>query len=203
MVLVRCPSSMTEPQVTLTMLELQTPRLLLRAWRDDDLPAYIDLSADPQVMRYFPAPQSPERTTESFLRIREHVAEHGFGLWALERRDSGEFIGFTGLGHVGFEAHFTPAIEIGWRLARAHWGQGFASEAARAALGAGFGPLGLEEIIAFTVVDNVPSRRVMEAVGMHHDPREDFDHPNLSPGHPLRRHVLYRLRREEWNAARG
>ncbi len=183
---------MTEP------IELETARLRLRTWRRGDLPLYIELSADPEVMHYFPAPQDAERTEASYARIQAHFAEHGFGLWALERKDNGAFIGFTGLGYMGFEAHFSPAVEIGWRLARAHWGQGFAREAARAALACGFERLGLEQVVAYTAVDNRPSRRVMEAIGMRRDPADDFDHPHLPPGHWLRRHVLYRLRREEW-----
>lgn len=134
-------------------------------------------------------------------RIHAHFAEHGFGLWALERKDNGTFIGLTGLGWVGFAAPFSPAVEIGWRLAREHWGQGFASEAARVALACGFQRLGLEQIVAFTAVDNQPSQRVMQAIGMRRDPAEDFDHPRLAPGHALRRHVLYRLRHSEWRTA--
>src|SRR5690606_3606578 len=106
------------------MIELYTPRLLLRQWRDDDLESLARMSADPEVMRYFPACLDRDESAALIERCGEHFARHGFGLWALERRDNGEFIGFTGLGHMGFEAHFTPAIEIGWRLARAHWGQG-------------------------------------------------------------------------------
>ncbi|WP_263144110.1 GNAT family N-acetyltransferase [Pseudomonas sp. RIT-PI-AD] len=185
---------MTEP------IELHTERLLLRTWRPEDLPAYIALSADPEVMHYFPEPQSAARTEASYARIQAHFAEHGFGLWALERKDDGAFIGFTGLGHMGFEAHFSPAVEIGWRLARAHWGQGYSSEAARAALACGFERLGLAQVVAYTAVDNAPSRRVMEAIGMHRDPADDFDHPDLPAGHWLRRHVLYRLYRDEWVA---
>ncbi len=125
-------------------------------------------------------------------------AEHGFGLWALERKDTGEFIGFTGLGVVGFEAPFTPAVEIGWRLAKEHWGLGYASEAAWTALRCGFDRLALKEIVAFTAQSNLPSEKVMQAIGMHHDPAHDFDHPKLAVDHPLRRHLLYRITREQW-----
>ncbi|TRX74237.1 GNAT family N-acetyltransferase [Pseudomonas mangiferae] len=188
---------MTEP------IELETPRLRLRTWRRSDLPAYVEMSADPEVMRYFPAPQDAARTEASYERIQDHFARHGFGLWAMERKDNGAFIGMTGLGYMGFEAHFSPAVEIGWRLARAHWGQGFAREAARAALACGFERLGLEQVVAYTAVENQPSRRVMEAIGMHRDPADDFDHPDLPPGHWLRRHVLYRLWQTEWPLQNG
>jgi len=180
------------------MSELYTPRLLLRQWRDEDLEPLARMSADPEVMRYFPACLDRAECAALIERCREHFARHGFGLWALQRRDSGEFIGFTGLGHMGFEAHFTPAIEIGWRLARAHWGQGLASEAARAALAHGFTELGMARIIAFTAVSNLPSQSLMQALGMQRDPADDFDHPNLPADHPLRRHVLYTLDRECW-----
>lgn len=180
------------------MTHMLTPRLLLRAWRDDDLEPLSQMNADPEVMRYFPACLDRAESAALIERCRAHFARHGFGLWALERRDSGAFIGFTGLGHMGFEAHFTPAIEIGWRLARAHWGQGLAGEAARAVLAHGFETLGMARIIAFTAVSNLPSQRLMQAIGMQHDPADDFDHPNLPLGHPLRRHVLYTLDREDW-----
>lgn len=184
--------------------ELHTERLLLRTWRDDDLEPFARMVADPEVMRYFPATQNREEAAALIERVHAHMAEHGFGLWALERRDSGAFIGFTGLGVVGFEAAFCapdrPTIEIGWRLARAHWGQGFASEAARAALACAFEDLLLPEVVAFTVPANQPSRKVMQRIGMQRDPADDFLHPKLPEGHPLRAHVLYRLSREQWLA---
>jgi RimJ/RimL family protein N-acetyltransferase len=180
------------------MIELDSPRLRLRTWRDHDLEPLAALSADPQVMRYFPEPLSLAQSAALLARIRDHFDEHGFGLWALERKDSGELIGFTGLGQVGFEAPFTPAIEIGWRLARPHWGQGFAREAAEASLRCAFLRLGMAEVVSFTVADNLRSQAVMRAIGMHRDPADDFDHPRLPEGHRLRRHLLYRLRREEW-----
>lgn len=180
------------------ILQLESARLLLRQWRDEDLPAFAAMCADPQVMRYFPAPLSRLESAELIGRIRGHFAEHGFGAWALERKDSGAFIGFTGLGIVGFEAAFTPAIEIGWRLAREHWGLGYASEAAWTALRCGFDRLSLDQVVAFTAVDNLPSEKVMQAIGMKHDPAGDFDHPKLAPDHPLSRHLLYRISREQW-----
>ncbi|MFS2159788.1 GNAT family N-acetyltransferase [Pseudomonas sp. Pseusp122] len=180
------------------ILRLDSARLLMRQWRDDDLPAFAKMCADPRVMRYFPEPLTRLESAALIGRIRGHFAELGFGLWALERKDSGAFIGFTGLGVVGFEAPFAPAVEIGWRLAREHWGLGFASEAAWTALGAGFEALGLDEIVSFTAQSNEPSQKVMQAIGMQRDVDNDFQHPNVPPGHPLRPHVLYRITREQW-----
>lgn len=184
-------------------IELETPRLRLRTWRDEDLEPLAALCADAEVMRYFPQPLDRDESAALLARIREHFATHGFGLWALERKDCGALIGFTGLGYTGFDAHFTPAVEIGWRLACPHWGQGFASEAARAALACAFTLLELDEVVSFTALINQPSVRVMQAIGMHRDPAEDFNHPHLTPTDPLYRHLLYRLRREEWEAPHG
>lgn len=179
------------------ILQLESARLLLRQWRDDDLPPFAEMCADPQVMRYFPETLSRLQSAAVIGRIRGHFVENGFGLWALQRKDSGEFIGFTGLSRVGFEAPFTPAVEIGWRLGRQHWGLGFASEAAWTALRCGFGQLDLDQLVAFTATRNLPSEKVMQAIGMQRDP-ELFEHPGLAPGHPLRSHVLYRMSRVQW-----
>jgi RimJ/RimL family protein N-acetyltransferase len=175
-------------------VELETERLLLRRWRDADRKPFAALNADPDVMRYFPAPLSPAASDAYVGRILSAFAEQGWGLWALEAKATGEFLGYTGLAVARFEAAFTPAVEVGWRLARAAWGSGYASEAARAAVAFGFGDLGLEEIVSFTAVGNTRSRSVMERIGMTRDPADDFDHPALPHGHPLRRHVLHRLR---------
>jgi len=180
------------------ILEIESARLLLRQWRDEDLADFAVMCADPQVMRYFPGTLSRLESASLIGRIRGHFAEHGYGLWALQRKDSGQFIGFTGLNVVGFDAPFTPATEIGWRLAREHWGLGYASEAAWTALRCGFDRLPLKEVVAFTTQINLPSEKVMQAIGMHHDPADDFDHPRLEADHPLRRHVLYRISREQW-----
>jgi RimJ/RimL family protein N-acetyltransferase len=182
------------------ILELNSARLLMRQWRDDDLPAFAQMCADPQVMKFFPTAMSRLESAKLIGRIRGHFAEYGFGLWALERKDTGEFIGFTGLCVVGFDAHFTPAVEIGWRLAREHWGLGFASEAAWTAMGCGFEHLDLDEIVSFTAVSNQPSQKVMQAIGMHNNPDDDFGHPNLPDDHPLKPHVLYRINRQQWLA---
>jgi len=144
-------------------------------------------------MEHFPQRLSREQSDELIERIEAHFEAHGYGLWALELRSSGEFIGFTGLAMTTFDAHFTPAVEIGWRLARSAWGEGYATEAARAALAFGFDEVGLVEIVSFTTVANARSRAVMERIGMVHDPAEDFDHPGVPAGHPQSRHVLYRI----------
>jgi RimJ/RimL family protein N-acetyltransferase len=178
--------------------ELRTERLLLRAWRDEDLEPFAALNADPEVMRHFPATPTRAESDAQAERIRAGFVTHGFGLWAVEVPGQAAFIGFAGLAVPRFEAYFTPCVEIGWRLARAHQGRGYATEAARAALRFGFTAAGLHEIVSFTVPANVASRRVMEKLGMQHT--EDFDHPSLPAGHPLQRHVLYRLSRAAWTA---
>ena len=144
-------------------------------------------------MRYFPAPLTREQSDALADRARAHLEEHGWGLWAVELRGERCFAGFVGLSRPSFDAHFTPAVEVGWRLAREHWGRGYATEAARAAVAFGFDTLDLDEVVSFTAAINLPSRRVMERLGMTHDPRDDFDHPRVADG-PLRRHVLYRVR---------
>jgi ribosomal-protein-alanine N-acetyltransferase len=170
---------------------------LLRPWRDADLEPLVALNTDPEVMRFLLPPADRAAVAASMARIRAHFAVHGFGFWALEVPDQAPFVGFVGLQNVPFEAHFTPAVEIGWRLARACWGLGYATEGASAVLDFGFDRLGLEEIVAFTVPANQRSRRVMERLGMQHDPSGDFDHPRLPKGHQLRRHVLYRMARAQ------
>ena len=175
--------------------DLQTERLCLRRWLPSDRAPFAALNADPRVMEYFPAPLSPHESDALATRIEAHFAEHGFGLWAVEIPHVVPFAGFIGLAIPRFTAHFTPCVEIGWRLAAAHWGQGYATEGARAVLRFGFETLGLNEIVSFTVPANHRSRRVMERIGMHHNPADDFDHPALPEGHLLRRHVLYRCAR--------
>lgn len=173
--------------------ELHTPRLILREWRQDDREPFAQMNADPLVRRYFPTLLS---RAESDAVIEWHQAsfeQHGFGFWAVELRESGAFVGFLGLTVPSFDAPFTPCVEVGWRLAAEFWNRGYATEGARAALAYGFGPLTLEEIVSFTAVVNAPSRRVMEKLGMTRDPADDFDHPKIPEGHPLRPHVLYRI----------
>ena len=175
---------------------LQTERLLLRSWREDDLAPFAALNADPEVMAHFPSALDREASDALAARAQARLDELGYGLWAVEVRATGTFIGFTGLALQTFEAHFTPAVEVGWRLARSAWGHGYASEAARAALAHGFGPAGLDEIVSMTAVTNVRSQRVMQRIGMTRDPADDFEHPNVAEGSPLRPHVLYRIGRD-------
>jgi RimJ/RimL family protein N-acetyltransferase len=172
-----------------------TDRLLLRRWRPEDRAPFAALNADPEVMEHFPARLTRAESDAFVDRIETGFAEHGFGLWAVEVQATGEFIGFTGLSVPSFDAPFTPAVEIGWRLARPAWGHGYASEAARGALDAAFTRYGLAEVVSFTSVDNVRSQAVMRRIGMTHDPADDFDHPRLPPGDRLQRHVLYRAAR--------
>jgi ribosomal-protein-alanine N-acetyltransferase len=168
-----------------------TERLVLRRWRDEDRAPFAALNADPVVMEHFPAPLTREESDATVDRIEDEFASNGFGLWAVEVRATGEFVGFTGLAVPRFEAFFTPAVEVGWRLARPAWGRGYASEAAREALRAGFEDYALPEIVSFTSVGNTRSRAVMGRIGMTFDC--EFDHPVLPEGDRLRRHVLYRI----------
>jgi RimJ/RimL family protein N-acetyltransferase len=174
-------------------VELETERLRLRRWTDADRDPYAVLNADPIVMEHFVAPLSRAESDAHVDRIEAFFAEHGWGLWAAERRDTGTFIGFIGLGIPRFDAAFLPGVEVGWRLAKEHWGQGFAPEGAKEALRFAFEDLALPEVLSFTAVANTNSRRVMEKIGMVHDPADDFDHPSVPEGHRIRRHVLYRI----------
>ena len=158
------------------------------------------MNADPEVMEFFVAPLTREESDAFVDRIEAGFAEHGFGVWAVEEASTGTFIGFAGLLHQTFEASFTPAFEIGYRLARRAWGQGYATEAAREAVRFGFEEAGLVEIVSMTAVENVRSRAVMDQLAMTHDPVDDFDHPRVPDGHPLKRHVLYRLTSARWHA---
>ena len=175
-------------------LALRTPRLLLREWRDDDIAAFAAMSADPEGMRYL-SPLDKAAAAAWVARMRRHWGEHGFGNFVVELPGEASFIGVIGLNWVRWDLAFTPAVEAGWRLVPAYWGQGDALEAARAAIDDGFNRLGLNEIVAYTVPGNRASWTVMERLGMTRDPAEDFDHPSRPEGDPLRRHVLYRLRR--------
>ena len=175
--------------------ELRTERLLLRRWRREDREPFAAMNADPRVMEFFPALLSRAESDARVDRIEAHFKQHGFGLWAVEIAGGAPFAGFIGLSIPSFEAHFTPCVEAGWRLAAEHWGRGYALEGARAALAFGFDSLELEQIVSYTATSNLRSRRVMGKIGMNHDPDGDFDHPLLPEGHPLRRHVFYRIGR--------
>lgn len=183
-------------------IEPDTPRLRLRVWQPRHLAPFAALNADPLVMRYFPATQTEAQTRDSVALWSAQFAEQGWSNWAVERRDSGEFIGFIGLTVPRRTLPCSPCVEVGWRLARQHWGQGLATEGARAALAVAFGALGLAQVVSYTALVNRPSRAVMERLGMH-DTGQDFDHPALPEGHALRRHCLYLITREAWLQAGG
>lgn len=170
---------------------LRGKRVLLRGWQPRDSEPFAALNADPAVMEFFPAPLSRAESDAWIARAQAGLESRGWGFWCLEL--DGKCAGFVGLSVPSFEAHFTPCVEVGWRLAGAYWGRGYATEAARLALDFGFRRLALPEILAFTAARNLRSRRVMERLGMAYDAAGDFDHPRVAEGHPLRRHVLYRL----------
>lgn len=174
---------------------LRTPRLILRRWRPTDRAPFAALNADPAVMAFLPSTLTRSESDALADTIEAKMAARGYDLWALEIPGATDFAGFTGLSVPSFEAPFTPCVEIGWRLAAAHWGRGYATEAARAVLAHAWDAVGLDEVVSFTAAGNARSRAVMSRLGMKHDPAADFDHPRLPLGHPLRRHVLYRVAR--------
>jgi RimJ/RimL family protein N-acetyltransferase len=173
---------------------LETERLILRDWCDDDVAAWVAMNADPRVTEFFGKIYTREFSEASAIQIRRALSSDGYGWWAVEVKGGPPFAGVIALQKVPFEAAFTPAYEIGWRFAQESWGKGYATEGARAALAFAFEKLRWPGVVAFTAVPNVRSQRVMERLGMAHDPADDFDHPKLDPGHPLRRHVLYRIK---------
>lgn len=175
------------------MDEIQTERLLLRRWREEDREPFAAMNADPEVMQYMLSPMTREQSDGFVDRIEQFFEARGYGLWAVERTDAEQFIGYVGLWEAPAEVHFAPALEIGYRLGREHWGQGYATEAALTVRDTAFGPLGLENVLSFTAEINTPSRAVMERIGLRRDVDGDFDHPRVPEGNPLRRHVLYRF----------
>jgi len=181
---------------------LETERLVLQGWSAAAREALTALNADPVVMEFFPSVQSPADTRALVDTIEAEQAEHGFGLWAVRRRDADEFIGFTGLHVMAADRPLAGQVEVGWRLARSAWGHGFATEAARAALAYGFATAGLDDVMSMTAQINVRSWRVMERLGMLRDCTADFDHPAIPLGHPLRRHVVHRISRTDWATRR-
>jgi RimJ/RimL family protein N-acetyltransferase len=172
--------------------ELRTSRLYLRRWLLEDRAPFARLNADPRVVEFLPKQMSRDESDAAADRIQPHFQQHEFGVWAVEIPGVSAFAGFIGLSIPPFETHFTPCVEVGWRLDADHWNRGYATEGARAALDFGFRWLQLREIVSFTVPGNFRSRRVMAKLGMTRSPDDDFDHPLLPGGHPLRRHVLYR-----------
>jgi RimJ/RimL family protein N-acetyltransferase len=181
---------------------LRTERLLLRRWREEDREPFAAMNADMVVMEHFPSLMTRAQSDGAIDRIEELFERDGFGLWALEERATGEFLGFTGLQRVGFDAPFVPAVEVGWRLRASAWGQGYATEAATASVADGFGPAALDEIVSFTTPRNARSIAVMQRLGMTRDAAGDFDHPRVPASSGLRRHVLYRLSTATWSGRR-
>ncbi len=177
---------------------IETDRLILRTWLDSDLRLMLAINQDPKVMEYFPGLQDLEATTNFITKVNKHFDKHCYSLYATIRKDTSEFIGFIGLLIADFESHFTPATEIGWRLSSNHWGQGFATEGAKAVLDYAFRELKISEIVSFTAEGNAKSIKVMQKIGLQHNVSDDFDHPKLDDSSPLKRHVLYRLSREEY-----
>ena len=174
---------------------LETERLVLRRWRPADCDVMAAINTDPAVMAFLGPPLTRAQSDAGIDRIEQSFDERGFGLWAVDLKGPSRCIGFLGLSVPRFDTHFTPCVEIGWRLDRACWGLGYAPEGARAVLAFAFDELGLDEVVSFTTSGNDKSRRVMDKIGLTHDPADDFDHPNLPEGNPLRPHVLYRGRR--------
>lgn len=182
---------------------IKTERLILRPWQENDFEQFARLNADPRVMEFFPWLLSQEESNQLAKRICTAMKQQGWGLWAVSIPGIADFIGYIGLAPVNFVADFTPAVEVGWRLAYEFWDKGYATEGAKAAIKYGFETLNLKEIVSFTATKNKRSRNVMEKIGMHHSQKDDFDHPKLAEGHPLRKHVLYRIEANEWQRRVG
>lgn len=175
-----------------------TERLIIRHWKDDDSEPFIEMNSDPQVMKYFPDIMSKEQTFQFVSRITQHFEEHGYGLFAVQEKACGEFIGFIGFSHPRFESYFTPCVEIGWRLCAKYWGKGLATEGARACLEYGFTTLNFDKVYSFTAVPNIPSVNVMKKIGLKHI--GEFNHPMLNEESWLSRHLLYCITVDEWEA---
>ncbi len=179
---------------------LETKRLILRTFEEQDLDVMAAIDQDPKVCAFLPG-VATRRTTHALIqRIIQHYQERGFSLYAVLLKGTMEMIGFLGLMTPSFEAYFTPAVEIGWRLSSKYWNHGYATEGAEAVLQYAFNTLNLPEVVSFTTINNLASRRVMEKIGLKHDPKDDFDHPKLEPSSPLKRHVLYRLCKRDYLA---
>lgn len=180
---------------------METSRLRLRQWCDDDIAPFAKLNGDSRVMEYFPSTLTYDQSAQMVKSIQKHFDQYGFGLWAVELKEDSQFAGFIGLAVPRFTAFFTPCIEIGWRLAAPYWNQGYATEGARAVLDFGFDECNLNQIVSFTVPANIASRRVMEKIGMSYI--DNFDHPGLSDDDPLQRHVLYCITKSERDALKA
>lgn len=176
---------------------IETDRLILRTWTAEDAETYFQINQDHKVIEFLLGPLSMERVNDFISAANKHYHKYGYTLWAAELKKTGQLMGFIGLNYTDWESHFTPAVEVGWRLGSQYWGKGYATEGAKASLDYGFKECGLKEIVSFTVPVNVRSIRVMEKIGLKRDINGDFIHPKLPADHPLSHHVLYRLTREE------
>jgi len=183
------------------VIVIRTPRLILRQWKKSDFAPFAKLNADPKVREFFPNILTTEESNQIADIFLKSIEEKGYGLWAVSVIGGSDFIGMIGINDVPFKASFTPAIEIGWRIAHEFWGHGYATEGAIASLKFGFEVLNLHEIVAFTTLHNMRSQKVMEKIGMKPDPKDDFIHPKLDPTHPLAHHVLYRITKNMWDSA--
>lgn len=180
------------------LMILETERLFLRTWKAEDIEPMTIINKDPKVRKFLPSIGNRSMTESMIERFIKHYREYGFCLYAVEHKTTHKLLGFVGLNIPSFAAHFTPAVEIGWRLASQYWNKGFATEAAKAVLKHAFTNLGLNKIVSFTVVGNRQSRRVMEKIGLHHDAKDDFDHPKIDKNSPFCHHVLYRLTKQQY-----
>ncbi len=172
---------------------IETERLILRQWQEGDAEVFAAINQDLKVIEFLLGPMSLKDSQDFIAKANNHFREFGFGLWATTIKATGELIGFVGLNVPDFESHFTPCVEIGWRLVSQHWGKGYATEAARAVLRIGFENFGLKEIVSFTTLQNLRSEAVMKKIGMQRDLKDNFFHPKLSLDHPLSKHMLYRI----------
>lgn len=177
---------------------IETERLILRTWKKEDAETYFQINQDPMVTEFLPKALTMEQVNDFILSVNQHQTKHGYTLWAAELKETGELMGFIGLNYTDWESHFTPAVELGWRLGSPYWGKGFATEGAKASLAYGFKQCDLKEIVSFTVPGNVRSIRVMQKIGLIRDLNGDFEHPKLSISHPLSKHVLHRLTADKY-----
>lgn len=185
------------------MIIIKTKRLELRHWREEDLEEFAKMNSDPKVMEFFPYVLNQEQTEKAIRTFQGKINDRGWGWCAVSAPGVSDFIGAIGLNITPTDVYPGDVVEVGWRLAHEHWGKGYATEGALACLEYGFEKIGLKEIVSFTTVNNLRSRKVMEKIGLHYNPADEFDHPKIAEGHPLRRHVLYRLDRDEWKEMQG
>jgi len=182
----------------MTKTYIETERLILRDWKKADLEEFIRINSDSMVMEYMPRILKPDDSKRLMKKFHEHIQKNGYGMFAVEIKETGEFIGTVGICQVRFDAPFTPAVEIAWRLNYESWGKGYATEAARAVMDYGFNEMDLDEIVAFTIHDNTPGIHVMEKLGMTRDKKGDFIYPRLKKEHPLALHCLFRINRAQY-----